>query len=509
MKHTLILPDGTSVSSGAAGAAIQSVKLTASVNPEPELAPGGVCAAELEVTLFDAGVTIRAGDVLLLRDETGPVGTFIAQQPTRLDGARLRVLAYDTVSRLDVDGAAFLASVSFPITLGEFARALCGHCGMQLTGEPENGDYPIAAFEARGVTCRQLMQWVCQAGCRFCRADPEGGLVLDWYRDRGLTLLSEGEEFYYRGGLVCESYTVPPIGRVRIAQSEGDVGASWPAEGENALSLVGNYLLCDDPEPVAQALYGALAGLTYTPCTVLTNVPVAPGEIFRVVRGGETVTALAMTVERSGGRFRVACTGSASRDAAAACRSDYRALAGRVLNLQWGLDGAKSQLAEFSKTAAQVSELSQDVDHITARVSVLQTGADTMGKTLDDLSQTAQQEFAQLRLRSDGLEVSVGAVQQAVDSKADAAELEALTEHFVFDTGGLTISDSATGMAVRVSQEAVAFSGGEAAATSITPTGMVTTDLAVGRRLDVGAFSLIPRTGGNLSLRWTGGSVEN
>ena len=163
-----------------------------------------------------------------------------------------------------------------------------------------------------------------------------------------------------------------------------------------------------------------------------------------------------------------------------------------------------SQLAEFSDQETKLSELSQTMDHITARVSVLQTGADTMGRSLEDLSQTADQRFAQLQLRSDGLAISVGAVEKGLEGKADARQVETLAEHFRFGDEGMTITDSVTGMAVRVSQEQVAFSGGTDDATRITPSGMATTDLTVGRRLDVGSFSFIPRTGGNLSLRWTG-----
>ena len=37
----------------------------------------------------------------------------------------------------------------------------------------------------------------------------------------------------------------------------------------------------------------------------------------------------------------------------------------------------------------------------------------------------------------------------------------------------------------------------------ITPNAMQTTNLHVGTRLDVGGFSLIPRTSRNLSLRYT------
>lgn len=503
MKHFLTLPDGTVIASGSAGAAIQGVKLTATVNAATELCPGTVAAAELDITLL-GDIPLAAGDVLTLSDETGLLGTFLAEKPQKEGVGRTRLLAYDNVARLDMEADPLLRTLTFPITLDAFAHAVCEFCGLTLKGTLKNGDYEIAPFQARGVTCRQLMQWVCQAGCRFCRADPDGTLRLGWFADKGRTL-GTGEAFVYQGGFTCSDYTVAPIRRVRIAMSDTDAGTCVPETAGNTLSILGNYLLTADPTAVAAGLLEELTELTYTPCRVMTNAPVAPGEVFRVVSGGREYLALAMTVERSGSRFTVGCTGSADRSTAVAAGSTYRALAGRVLNLQWGLEGVKSQLAEFADESTRLSELSQDVDRITARVAVLQTGSDAMGKTLEELSQSAEQSFARLQLQSDGLAVEVGTVRQAVEGKADAERVDTLSEHFRFGEDGMTITDSATGMAVRVSQEAVAFSGGTDDATCITPGGMTTTDLTVARRLDVGDFSFIPRTGGNLSLRWTKG----
>ena len=40
--------------------------------------------------------------------------------------------------------------------------------------------------------------------------------------------------------------------------------------------------------------------------------------------------------------------------------------------------------------------------------------------------------------------------------------------------------------------------------TVIRPDAMETPRLSIEKRLDIGPFSLLPRTGGNLSLRYTG-----
>jgi len=76
--------------------------------------------------------------------------------------------------------------------------------------------------------------------------------------------------------------------------------------------------------------------------------------------------------------------------------------------------------------------------------------------------------------------------------------------HFRFGAEGLTISDTATGMGLAVSQSQVAFTGGADPTTVITPNAMVTTNLSVDNRLTLGTFTLLPRTNGNLSLRYIG-----
>ena len=102
--------------------------------------------------------------------------------------------------------------------------------------------------------------------------------------------------------------------------------------------------------------------------------------------------------------------------------------------------------------------------------------------------------LSKLSLLANGLSLSVEDLRTGID------------EHFRFAEDGLTIANSGTGMGIGVSEKRVVFTGGKDPTTVITPNAMETTNLTVGTRLDVGNFSLIPRTNGNLSLRYTGGT---
>ena len=499
MDYTILFPDGRAVGAGKAGAAICDLRVTAPAFSGTQPDPGGVCAAELEAEFFDEGLSLTAGQELKLYRGEELLGTFLAEKPTTPSPGRRRVLAYDYITRLDTDLSDWLASLTdWPYTLEAFAHMVASACGLTLTGSLANAGYEIQPFQARGITGRQLMQWVCQAGCRFCRALPDGTLGLDWIKDSGITLAPGGQDFYF-DGMTCADYSLAPVDAVAVALTDSDVGVQYPAQGANPLCIRGNYLLCGCDESVAQNILEALGELTFTPCTLETATYIAPGQSFRV--GGLTV--LAMSVEDTLGRYRITCTGTATRtDPSAICRGDYRALSGRVLELSLGLQGVNTRMAEFDHSTAQVSQLTQNVDAITARVGVLETGEQALGKTLEELTQTAAQQFSQLELRSDGLELSVGQLSGQLDTKAEAEAVQELAEHFRFDGEGLTISDSATGMAVQISQQQVAFTG----TTVITPNRMDTTRLAVAEQLDLGQFSFLPRSNGNLSFRYTGGN---
>ena len=108
-----------------------------------------------------------------------------------------------------------------------------------------------------------------------------------------------------------------------------------------------------------------------------------------------------------------------------------------------------------------------------------------------------------LEQRSDGLSLSVSELRRQTDTKAEQSQLTELTEHFRFGADGLTITNTATGMGISLSERQVVFTGGNDPTTVITPNAMQTTNLHIETRLDVGGFSLIPRSNQNLSLRYT------
>ena len=210
----------------------------------------------------------------------------------------------------------------------------------------------------------------------------------------------------------------------------------------------------------------------------------------------EGSTGLVMTQKRKGRGGEVSATGNPSRSSTTAFNTlTYGDLTGRMLTVERSVSGLK---VENANAAGDRASLSLAVEGITSRVTAVEQKADAHADKSQLTTLTSQ-----LSQRADSLEFSVTQVRTDLSAKADRDALTEITELFRFDMDGLTITNSASGMGIGISEQRVVFTGGENPTTAIYPNEMETTNLRVGSRLDLGSFSLIPRTNGNLSLRCT------
>lgn len=356
MKNLLKLPDGTELFSGnATGNAIKSVTLTQCVNSERELTLGSTCANMVEATLItpNGGLSLTAGDEVILYkvDDEGTlhqVGVFILEQPTRSTANTMKLTGYDRVTKLDKDLTEWLKGLNgWPYNILTFASMVCEACGLVFApGDVPNSSYQVEQFSRNGVTGRQIMKWIGEVCCRFCRATPSGDIELGWYEqltthtigykesaflsvtddgagnvivegidvqssDDGqgnvtiesdrLTVTDDGQGnvvltvqdlstlVYFQNGLSYEDYTVAPVDAVQIQFAEGESAYRWPEapEGANCYVIGGNPMLSSTADTVAEAIGEILAQLshiTYTPCKVSipTVLDLQPGHIVRI-----------------------------------------------------------------------------------------------------------------------------------------------------------------------------------------------------------------------------------
>lgn len=178
----------------------------------------------------------------------------------------------------------------------------------------------------------------------------------------------------------------------------------------------------------------------------------------------------------------------AARDAGAVAE-DAQAVALKVLKLQ---DSMEVSIATLE---GQYSNLEISTEGIRSDVSQHSSDINGLNDQMSAVEHTA-----------DGLKASITSISTDLNGKADKGDVQQITEHFVFGKDGMTISNSASGMGIDISEKQVEFTGGENPSTVIRPNSMNTTNLTVMESLTLGDFAFIPRTNGNLSFRYTGGS---
>ena len=340
MLRTIItLPDGTEISSGSGSVnAIQNSTFTECVNSGEDLTIGSACASALEVTLITPSgeLSLTAGTEIIAYKDDGTtrtkVGVFILEKPTRPTANTMKITGYDRISKLDKDLTAWLSGLTgWPYTLTTFAGMVCGACGLTFkASDVPNGDFLVYQFTRSSVTGRQIMQWLGETCCRFCRATPEGEIEFAWYTDSGKTITAGGDLYYFQNGLSYEDYQTAAIDAVQIRLADGENGALWPeaAEDANSYIITGNPILnlriTEDLEQVLANIKAELEGIRYTPCkvSVPANMDIRAGNTVQITdKNGKTITAYVMTKTQTGQKDTLESTGNRRRDTATAANT--------------------------------------------------------------------------------------------------------------------------------------------------------------------------------------------
>ena len=504
----LILPSGDIIASGVQGEpAMVSVCWRQNRNDGTEISLGTVCCAELEIELFSLEKPDIPPETRLIYQEDGVTrGIFYCQDITRLSQNRWLLTALDGMHRFykELNGFWETRTDDTALTL---LQGLCDHCGVttKLSHFPGcNTPLPKLA----GYSGKQILRFIGQLAARYFYLDEDEALCAGWY-EKGGTI----ENFHH---LKMAEFDTAPIQRVLIRQTKTDAGIPYP-EGENeanTLIIQGNPIFAVDSTNIrqfstmseisngetfrqnstmsefsistaAQRIFEQVRAFTHTPftCRLLPGQEVSPGTLVEFTDpDGIKRTGAVMQWEKRNGVLTVRGTGSHSLQSVEA----FTAL---------DLEDLEGQVLSVSRTAQGLSVAHTDLLGDVGALQLSVAGISTQ------VTQGLSQQSTALSQTAQGLSFQVSQLESRLNEKTDREELTQVTEHFQFDADGLTIQNSATGMGIRVSQEQVAFLGGD---TAIYPDAMQTTKLTVQNRLDIGDFSYLPRTNGNLSLRFTG-----
>lgn len=238
MKNILILPNGSEISSGPNTTnALTWVEETESVNIGEDLVIGSAYANKMKARIITpfGGLTVNAGDEITLVKEDNGVrtrcGIYVMEKPERSSAHSTLLTGYDRVVKLDKDLGQWLNSLTgWPYRLIDFAGMVCAACGLTLvTTSIPNADFPVPQFFRANVTGRQIMRWIGEICCRFCRANADGNIELAWYEDSGKTITPRGEYRYFSQSLSYDTFEVQKVDAVQLRLANSTDGALWPS----------------------------------------------------------------------------------------------------------------------------------------------------------------------------------------------------------------------------------------------------------------------------------------
>ena len=419
-QDKFVLADGTAIKESIVG-----VSWSTSSNSDSDITPGSVCASAVEIELWvssDSALSVTQGTVLTyykVDTEFGietKLGVFTCDKPEKTGANKYKVTAYDNVTLLDVDVSEWLNSLTFPITIKDFATALATKCGLELANEPRlNKDYQVQKFTGSGVKARDLMKMVCSASGCFCNADADGKLSFDWYKKnnkvaiaprksvnassfylfdvvprslqdnvpRALVTTESGSGApdgipYFANQLTFSDFVVKAIDKVQVKQSDDDVGVIYPADaqGTNALIIQGNQLLSTTSDealrPYVKNLYDGLNNITYVPCSNIQTpetLDIKVGDIVTVSDGKRQFETWITSVKHSGNRCTFESVGNANRNTTTVVNNTQYNARQKMAEIKTSIDRISTKLSEYSTTEEMNSAITQSADSITLEVS--------------------------------------------------------------------------------------------------------------------------------------------
>ena len=169
------------------------------------------------------------------------IGYYVVDTPS-YNGSLITLDCFDNMTWFDVPFSDVVSYVSFPTTAGALVGRICSYIGVTLaTASFPNYTTVIASAPEQELNCREVLQYVAQICCCYCKINTAGSLVLTWYDKTATT----GETDYDGGSF---STTTTPYsdgdnlegGDFTYSESTDYDGGTFTAQ-QNHAYLAQNY----------------------------------------------------------------------------------------------------------------------------------------------------------------------------------------------------------------------------------------------------------------------------
>lgn len=263
----------------------------------------------------EANVVVYVGLALSAGTEKIRICTGTVTEAPYQNSSIITLTCEDNMLKFDRDYSG--VATKFPATRLKIVQDICTTCGVTLQTKTFLGsDYMVQTRpNDEALTCRQMLAWVAQIGCQWCKCDEYGRLCLEWYN----TNPTETDYVKLPGtnGLTANIEDVVITG-VRVMEFEESTTEESNAKsylyGKSGyvLEVSGNKLIpVGTGNTIASTIGQRCVGMRFRPfnANCLTDIAMEAGDPVKIVdRKGKTYTSYLTSVNLNPGNFeRVSC----------------------------------------------------------------------------------------------------------------------------------------------------------------------------------------------------------
>ena len=267
---------------------------------------------------FDgAKIMVKIGLQLSKRVEWLNKGVFTAD-PGEYTGDTITVKAYDNMKKFDRKYSE--SKLIYPATLGSIVRDACSVCGVSLS----TTSFPLDSFVVQirptdeALTFREVLTWVGQIACLWCRCNVRGALELGRYDLKGYE--DETGHFFEIEDLTSSSIStddvvITGVKVIQETETEDETVKTEYLSGTEGyiLSIEGNDLIQgQNGQTIADYLGGKLIGLRFRKLSVThkSDPSMEAGDLCKVTdwRGRTYKTLVTGTNFQFGNNQKTECS---------------------------------------------------------------------------------------------------------------------------------------------------------------------------------------------------------
>lgn len=445
-----------------------------------------------------------------------PFGKYIVSSFKRQNDRRFRdLIAYDQMTKFDVDVASWYNSLTFPLTLREFRATLMSHIGIIENADVnylKNDDIEILKnADMTEMSGRDLIECIEEINGVFGHIDrygvfqhvylspapdnlypseniyPGATVYPSKYDSRmnvDLTEVSTSEYYNFQ----YEDYIVKGIDRLDIMMEDGESGITY-GDGDNGYKIENNFLLYDYTASQLREIAGNIASLvfnrTYTPVLSYSGVGmpwVEVGDSLTVTSSDASISTYVLSRTLSGIQ--------GLKDAYSASGSQEREFDNSI---------TRQMTVFMNRTRATFAVLDDSIEaevkRATESEAKLKIQADQIELTVTDFKKDATSQIKQ-NAEQIALKVSKGDVSNQLS--VETGQIKISGNRLVIDTNNFKLSADGTMKCTNADISGkITANSGKIGGFTIQSNGDIKT--ASGASIDFGDIAYIDSTSANIA----------